>query len=201
VSGAGAPNHQEAKIGAGAPNHQEARITVLGAPYSALPKLRDRGRVPPGLCRAHPWTDVRGSSLHAAAPTERHSVRGSVAEQTPNSRESVADMFGARRWISGFSAGPCSTCDPEHTRALCIRAEPGNSLVGTHTVLRTGMVATVLNYKSSTTILSARRGTDHCCLSDGPCRMYEKDALISLPTVPIRAPAATDTLTNASTQC
>jgi len=45
----------------------------------------------------------RGSSLQAAASTERHSVRASVAEQTPNKCDSVADLFGARRWISGFS--------------------------------------------------------------------------------------------------
>jgi len=99
----------------------EQNGVLLGLPPAATVGVADGGsprtKPPPPL----PGAAAR-SSLQAAASTERHSVRASVAEQTPNRCDSVADLFGARRWISGFLAEPCSTCDRERDQELQIRA-------------------------------------------------------------------------------
>jgi len=81
-----------------------ARARGGGCVCGAAPRPARRPRRRGGGGRGGaPGAGERGcSSVQGTARTERHSVRASVAQQTPNRRHSVPLLFGAELWISWF---------------------------------------------------------------------------------------------------
>ena len=80
----------------------ERRLGAAGGRRWACRRRRSGGHKPGGLLAKAPTAPywILQSSVQATAPTERHSVRTSVAEQAPNRRQSVVLLFGAELWIS-----------------------------------------------------------------------------------------------------